>query len=152
MSQQTRECRVASLLTIAQKMRVTAFECERHGDIRSRYRNRKLLRLADLRLALQYRSNEQIIARDFYDRCLPAASSFRRAVGFFATTCFSAVPEAYERFFKQGGYMQLVCCPVFSRGDIELLKSAFLDRRTVLKSSALNTISFESKRMAASVK
>lgn len=108
--------------------------------------------LADLKLALQYRSNEQIIARDFYDRCLPAASSFRRAVGFFATTCFSAAPEAYEQFFKRGGYMQLVCCPVLSRSDIELFRSAFLDRQTVLKSSTLSGISFERPRLATSVK
>lgn len=110
------------------------------------------MRLADLRLALQYRSNEQIIARDFYDRCLPAASSFRRAVGFFATTCFSAAPEAYEQFFKQGGYMQLVCCPIFSHIDVELFRSAFLDRRSVLKSSTLNKISFQPGRLGLSVK
>lgn len=110
------------------------------------------MRLADLRLALQYRSNEQIIARDFYDRCLPAASSFRRAVGFFATSCFNAVPEAYEQFFKQGGYMQLVCCPVLSRNDIDLFRLAFLDRRKVLKSSTLSSLSFEPKRLATSVK
>ena len=113
--------------------------------------NGERLRLSDLKLALQYRTGQQLIARDFYERCLPVSRSFSRGVGFFATTCFLAAPEAFSGFFENGGVQKVVCCPILTPRDVELLRKVFLDRKSALAGCKESEISFSQGRLDKTV-
>lgn len=84
--------------------------------------------LKDLTYSLQYRSDQHLLARDLYDYCLPSASTYYRAVGFFSSGVFQVARSAFYQFFKAGGKMLLVCSPHLDVADIEALKRGYRDR------------------------
>jgi len=96
--------------------------------------------LKQLMLRLEYRSDEVVIGRDLYDRCLPLSTRFDRAVGFFASSVFAVCPEAFLRFFKARGRMRVVCCPILDRIDIDAIVSGYRDRPGILRTSRLDVL------------
>lgn len=54
----------------------------------------------------------------FLKKCLPAAHTYQRAVGFFSSSVFTAADREFAEFFGAGGQMELVCSPSLSAGDI----------------------------------
>lgn len=97
--------------------------------------------LNKLMLRQEYRSNDANIGRDFYERCLPLCSRFDRAVGFFASSVFSACPEAFRTFFGQRGRIRMVCSPIFDRSDIEAIVHGYRNRPQILRQSAMSILS-----------
>ncbi|MBV9125433.1 MAG: DNA phosphorothioation system restriction enzyme, partial [Planctomycetes bacterium] len=93
--------------------------------------------LPQLMLRLEYRSDEVVIGRDFYEKCLPLSTRFDRAVGFFASSVFAVCPEAFQHFFANRGRMRVVCCPILDRADIEAIYRGYRDRPEVIRSSQL---------------
>jgi superfamily II DNA or RNA helicase len=79
-------------------------------------------------LRAEYRSGGEGLARDFFAHILPAATHYKRAVGFFNSSVFGIANRAWEQFFVSGGVVQLVCSECFSSSDLGALKSAVVDR------------------------
>ena len=96
--------------------------------------------LKQLMLRQEYRSNEVVIGRDLYEKCLPWSSRFDRAVGFFAGSVFAVCPEAFHRFFQGRGRMRVICCPILDRVDIDALVSGYRDRPEILRTSGLDVL------------
>lgn len=93
--------------------------------------------LAQLMLRPQYRSDGTIIARDFYQRCLPLSCRLDRAVGFFSSGVFSACPSAFHNFFENGGVIRVVTSPVLSRSDINAIARGYRDKPQLAGQDAL---------------
>lgn len=84
--------------------------------------------LQSLMLRRQYRRDADDLAADFYARCLPEASVYDRAVGFFSTDVFAAAPAAFLTFLAGGGRMRVVCSGVLSAADVARLSRGYTDR------------------------
>lgn len=80
-----------------------------------------------------YRSSQHRIGADFYGHVLPLARFYTRAVGFFSSSVFRVAPEAFFRFFEQGGQMKLVCSPFLAKADIQALFAGACQRPAVRK-------------------
>ncbi len=93
--------------------------------------------LNHLMLRLEYRSDEVVIGRDFYEKCLPLSTRFDRAVGFFAGSVFGVCPEAFHCFFKHNGRMRVVCCPILDQVDIDAIHRGYRDRPAVIRAPQL---------------
>lgn len=91
-------------------------------------------------LRQEYRSNDSNIGRDFYERCLPLSVRFDRAVGFFASSVFSACPQAFARFFEQRGKIRLVCNEILDRDDIDAITLGLRNRPEIIRSSSLSIL------------
>ena len=96
--------------------------------------------LKRLMLRFEYRSDEVVIGRDLYEKCLPLATRFDRAIGFFAGSVFAVCPGAFYRFFQGRGRMRVICCPILDRIDIDALVSGYRDRPEVLRTSRLDVL------------
>jgi DNA phosphorothioation system restriction enzyme len=96
--------------------------------------------LNQLMLRLEYRSDEAVIGRDLYEKCLPLSTRFDRAVGFFAGSVFAVCPEAFHRFFQGRGRMRVICCPILDRVDIDALVSGYRDRPEIIRTSRLDVL------------
>jgi hypothetical protein len=81
-----------------------------------------------LSLENEYRSAGSGLSLEFFSRVLPAARTYDRAAGFFASSVFAAAPESWKSFFEQGGQMNLVSSNRFSAEDAAALRSAVLER------------------------
>ena len=91
-------------------------------------------------LKFQYRSSEHHLARDFYQRCLPEARSYGRAVGYFSSNIFAAVPAAFREFFAKDGRMQVVCSHIFSEADTEWFCEGYRERPRLVRESHLDLL------------
>jgi DNA phosphorothioation system restriction enzyme len=98
------------------------------------------LKLADLTLGLQFRSGQHIIAKDFYERCLPISTSYSRAVGFFSSSVFTCCPTAFYEFFHSDGRMKVVSSPYLQRSDISAIAAGYRDSQTIIKTSQLELL------------
>lgn len=52
---------------------------------------------------------------------LPLAVKYKRAVGYFSSSVFEAAPKSFNEFFSRQGKIEVVCSPVFSEDDLEVL-------------------------------
>lgn len=104
--------------------------------------------LSDLTLSLQYRSDQNVLSRDLYERCLQHSSVFMRAVGFFSSSVFTTCPQAFHSFFKSNGRMQLVCSPILSRKDIDALQRGYRDRPALVRKPRLDILLGSPKEVA----
>ena len=96
--------------------------------------------LKQLMLRLEYRSDEVVIGRDLYEKCLPMSTRFDRAVGFFAGSVFAVCPEAFHHFFEGRGRMRVICCPILDRIDIDALVSGYRDRPEIIRTPRLDVL------------
>jgi superfamily II DNA or RNA helicase len=81
-----------------------------------------------LSLQSEYRSSGSGSVADFFCRVLPAAITYKRAVGFFNSSVFSVESKAWTAFFASKGVMQLVCSERFSPADLSALEDALINR------------------------
>lgn len=81
-----------------------------------------------LSLQSEYRSSGLGVVENFFAQVLPASTSYKRAVGFFASSVFNVAREAWSTFFQNGGVMWLVCSEQFSAGDLAALQEGVADR------------------------
>lgn len=84
--------------------------------------------LMALALERDYRSDVNRIGSHFFGTVLPEANRYDRAVGFFSSSVFTVEPEAWLRFFSNGGRMRLVCSPLMKASDVDALLDAVTDR------------------------
>ncbi len=96
--------------------------------------------LNHLMLRLEYRSDEVVIGKDLYEKCLPLSARFDRAVGFFASSVFAVCPEAFQRFFESRGRMRVVCCPVLDQVDVDALFRGYRERPDVIRTPQMGVL------------
>lgn len=91
-------------------------------------------------LKSQYRSDYHSLVRDFYNQCLPEASDYGRAVGFFSSSILGACPKAFYDFFKNGGRFRIVTSHILSPQDIEAVLRGYRDRHELAKTDKLELL------------
>ena len=80
--------------------------------------------LQDLTLHTAYRSGRDSLLDDFYVPCLQESVAYDRAVGYFSSTLYQIVGLVFSDFVRRGGRMRLICSPVLSSEDFEMMKAA----------------------------
>ena len=113
-------------------------------------RGTTIVKLNQLMLRLQYRSDDSTLARDLYNRCLPLSVNFDRAVGFFSTSVFAGCSDGFLQFFERNGVMRVVCSPVFNRTDIDALVQGYRDRPALVRKPRLGLLNESPETLQAS--
>ena len=71
-------------------------------------------------LKTEYSSDQDDLAREFYDPCFRNANSYDRITGFFSSTIFYLLHEAMATFVLDNeGTIRLLCSPRISQRDID---------------------------------
>lgn len=96
--------------------------------------------LKALNLQIQYRSEEDDIVRDFYQKVIKVSTEYKRAVGYFSTQSLLLLGDAIDEFMTNSGRMQLIASPNLSSEDIELIKNAYDKRKKFIESRILSSL------------
>lgn len=75
-----------------------------------------------LDLKTSYRSDNDDIYCDFFEKCLKNSISYDRAVGYFTSDSLCLLLEGIENLIKNNGLMRVVTSPKLSEKDLENIK------------------------------
>lgn len=79
----------------------------------------------------RYRSgDEKAKPRLFYNQVLPLTKFYRRAVGFFSSTCFLEISYGILELVKNDGKMQLITSPRLQEDDVKAIQKGY-DARNI---------------------
>ena len=77
----------------------------------------------DIEWPRRYRSgDEKVKPRLFYNQVLPLTKFYRRAVGFFSSTCFLEISYGILELVKNDGKMQLITSPRLQEDDVKAIQ------------------------------
>ncbi|MBQ9224759.1 MAG: DEAD/DEAH box helicase family protein [Fibrobacter sp.] len=85
----------------------------------------------DIEWPRRYRSgDEKVKPRLFYNQVLPLTKFYRRAVGFFSSTCFLEISYGILELVKNDGKMQLITSPRLQEDDVKAIQKGY-DARNI---------------------
>lgn len=91
-----------------------------------------MVAFTDIDLRCRYRSaDKEANPRLFYNLVLPCTKLYRRAVGFFSSTCFLEISHGILGLVKNDGRMQLVTSPKLSEDDVEAIQKGYEAKENV---------------------
>ena len=96
--------------------------------------------LKDLNLQFQYRSEDDDIVRDFYQKIIKVSVEYKRAVGYFSTQSLLLLGDAIDDFMARNGRMKLIASPNLSSEDIELIKNGYEKRKEFIEARVLSSL------------
>lgn len=77
--------------------------------------------LKDFEFKSEYNTGADNPIFEFLMPALERSKNYDRAVGFFSSGILSVIPQAFSSFAEKGGRMRLVCSPVLSPDDADVL-------------------------------
>lgn len=93
--------------------------------------------LRDIEVKSEYRSLLDTVSRDFFVPLLSEAISYKRAVGFFSSSCLIEISKGISAIAKKGGSIQLVASPYLSDEDISAIRHGYELRDNIVKQAVL---------------
>lgn len=84
--------------------------------------------LAALALDTHYRTGERDPVAGFYKLCLDAASNYDRAVGYFRSSIFAIIGQAFLDFARRGGKARFICSPSITEEDAQAIAAGYVQR------------------------
>lgn len=93
--------------------------------------------LRDIEIKSEYRSLLNTISKDFFVPLLSEAISYKRAVGFFSSSCLIEISKGICALAEKGGEIKLIASPYLSNEDISAIKYGYNLRNRVVKHAIL---------------
>lgn len=98
------------------------------------------IKLSDLDLKIEYRSDSDNLITDFYDKCLRESNLYKRAVGYFTSNSLALAAKGLQQFINNGGKMQLIASPLLLQEDIEAINRGYFERESVIEQAILRQL------------
>lgn len=96
--------------------------------------------LQEVNLKYKYRSDNDRIHVDFYDKCLQEASQYDRAVGYFTSNSLSLIAKGLEAFFEKDGTIRMIVNPHLTFEDVEAIELGYKAKYDVISRALLRQI------------
>lgn len=93
--------------------------------------------LRDIEVKGEYRSLLDTVSRNFFIPLLSEAISYKRAVGFFSSSCLIEISKGICALAEKGGKIQLVASPYLSDEDISAIRHGYALRDNIVKQAVL---------------
>ena len=89
--------------------------------------------LRDIDFALEYRSLQKDVIKEFYEPALRNAISYERAVGFFSSSALMEISYGLQGLVGNGGRVKLVASPKLSEEDQEAIQYGYRSRDEIVE-------------------
>lgn len=96
--------------------------------------------LSDLQLQFKYRSDEDTLYSDFYEKCLHESVQYDRAAGYFSSESLKVIAKGLEVFLHKGGHIRIVANPHLSDRDIHAIQHGYKAKEDVIEKALLHTL------------
>ncbi|PGZ09661.1 hypothetical protein COE30_07645 [Bacillus cereus] len=93
--------------------------------------------ITDLSLNYKYRSDQNILYKDFYEPCLCRSVAYDRAAGYFSSHSLKTMARGLEYFLFNGGRVRIVANPHLNEGDIEAILKGYHAKEDVIERALL---------------
>lgn len=94
----------------------------------------------ELGIKYKYRSDNDQIHKDFYEKCLEHAIQYDRAVGYFTSGSFSVMAKGFEVFLEREGKIRMIANPHLSQEDVEAIRLGYKAKHDVVVQSILREL------------
>ncbi|TLS36477.1 DEAD/DEAH box helicase family protein [Pseudalkalibacillus caeni] len=101
--------------------------------------------LYDLNLKYKYRSDNDQIHRDFYEKCLQESVHYDRAVGYFTSSSLSVIAKGLEEFIEREGTIRMIANPYLTVEDVEAIRLGYQAKTDVVSQALLRQIEMSEK-------
>lgn len=89
----------------------------------------------ELKIKKEYRSLLDNMAKEFYIPLLKETLSYKRAVGFFASSILVEISKGILNLVKNGGHIQIITSPKLTDEDINAIRAGYADRKSIVKNA-----------------
>lgn len=96
--------------------------------------------LKELNLKYKYRSNNNLLFKDFYIPCLSVSCKYDRAAGYFSSHSLHTLAQGFEIFLDNGGKIRIVANPHLSEKDFEAIEKGYKAKNDVIEAALLKQI------------
>lgn len=103
--------------------------------------------LKNLDLKFKYRSNSDIIYKDFYEKCLSCSVKYDRAVGYFTSDSLKLISRGLESFIDNNGEIRIVANPHLTKEDVDAIESGYKAKSDVIARALLSAIDVTAKTL-----
>lgn len=86
--------------------------------------------LKEIDLKLNYDTSEDNLIDDFYNPVLEKTIKYDRIAGYFSSTSLAVAAKGITSFIKNKGKMRILCSPILSNEDYEVLMKVYDDNIT----------------------
>ncbi|WP_010289922.1 DEAD/DEAH box helicase family protein [Kurthia massiliensis] len=96
--------------------------------------------LVDLQLKYKYRSDQEKLYEDFYEKCLRESIYYDRAAGYFTSHSLKLIARGLEYFLHNGGQVRIIANPYLDTADIEMIALGYEAKYRVVEKNILNEL------------
>lgn len=94
-----------------------------------------------------YRSDQETLYTDFYEKCLQESSYYDRAAGYFTSHSLKLMAKGLEYFLHNEGYIRMIANPYLNKEDIEKIALGYQAKYKVIEKSLLKQIELTAKNI-----
>lgn len=88
--------------------------------------------LKNLGLKFKYRSDVDIIYKDFYEKCLDVSVKYDRAVGYFTSSSLKLIAKGLDKFINKGGKIRIIANPYITSEDMKSIVNGYKAKKDVI--------------------
>ncbi|KEI07166.1 hypothetical protein Z957_09580 [Clostridium sp. K25] len=96
--------------------------------------------LKDLKLKFKYRSNKDLLYKDFYDKCIRETKYYYRASGYFTSSSLKTIARGLEKFIQSDGKIRIIANPYLNENDIKSINLGYMAKKDVIIQSLFREI------------
>lgn len=94
----------------------------------------------DLSLKYKYRSDNEKLYIDFYEKCLRESMKYDRAAGYFTSGSLKLIAQGLEYFLYNGGNVRIIANPHLTKEDIEAIARGYQAKNEVIEKNLLKEL------------
>ncbi len=90
-----------------------------------------------------YITEKNDIPNEFYNVVLPESVLYKRAAGFFSSSALISISKGLQQFYYNGGTIQLIVSPIFSKEDYEAIEKGYQARADKITEALIKNFNIE---------
>lgn len=98
------------------------------------------MNLKNIDLKFKYRSDVDIIYKDFYEKCLDVSVGYDRAVGYFTSGSLKLIARGLDKFINKGGRIRIIANPYITSEDMQAIVNGYKAKEDVIYQCLLKEI------------
>lgn len=103
--------------------------------------------LLDLSLKYTYRSDNEKLYEDFYEKCLIESIQYDRAAGYFTSNSLKLIAKGLEYFLHRGGNIRIIANPYLDREDLEAITLGYGAKEEIIERKLLRELEITAKNI-----
>lgn len=103
--------------------------------------------LLDLSLKYKYRSDNEKLYKDFYEKCLRESVKYDRAAGYFTSESLKLIAQGLEFFLYNGGRVRIIANPHLTKQDIDAIANGYQAKKDIIERKLLKELEITAKNI-----